>query len=202
MRNQLMALLQEYRSLQQELGVSVPPKHLLTPVRLKSGLGWYLLSECVDEERLMIRLSGTKIDDLFAKNITGLDIFDVMPKEIVPQTKKYFCGIIDQKVGGYSDRVIYDHNLTPYHMHSIALPLADDAGEVRFIISAVLLGRRDQAAHKIQPNKVDMKYHYFNCGGTIPDELDFPLIDIDQKLSALASGDVQWNDERGFNIAG
>lgn len=200
MGHQLSWLWHEYQAIQKEHNVIIPPKSVLRPARLLAGLGWYVITEYIDRDHLMVRLSGTKIDDVFGRNVTGMNTLDLLSVDDLDALKNYSETIINDLVGGCSKRVIFDRDFMPYLLHGMSLPLADGNGRARYIVTAMLLERDREIDGNASPETIErikrhIDYEFFNIGA---EKDHIAMVDVDERLDQLKPSKLQWRDGRNF----
>ncbi|MCK0068057.1 PAS domain-containing protein [Kordiimonas laminariae] len=86
----------------------------------------------VDE--IFIRLSGTKLDRILGREVTGENLFDLLPPELCEEEKSYYQHMKDSGCAGMLTRAAQNLNNFPIVYRTVHLPLADKEGNLKYWI--------------------------------------------------------------------
>lgn len=150
----------------------MPAKSSLSPEALKPHLPHIGIFERVARHDIQVRLFGTKLDIKFGKTMTGVNLFDTHAREQWDFYADYYASILDTPVGCRMYREILDELDEVIHTVSLALPMADEAGEVRFMVGMLLMESESPLNDPIDTARVDqakvISLEYVDIGHGLP----------------------------------
>ncbi|TNE60843.1 MAG: PAS domain-containing protein [Alphaproteobacteria bacterium] len=129
-------LVDYWQHLKSECG-TVPSRRRFNPMDVPWLLPSIFLLERRDRFDLHVRLVGTALDALATRPLTGQNYLSYYPENEWPAYDRYFGAVVGQPCGGWMDRMVTTTSGHGYRALSLALPLATEAGEVRYIIGLI-----------------------------------------------------------------
>jgi len=143
------------------------------------------LSEWSGDKDLIIVQSGTVLDRLIGEDLTGSNLFDMIPLPFRAAEHRYYEALRDTPCAGMLTRSAPNHQSKHTIYRTIQLPLLDPFGEVRYFVGtgAVL----DEAQIIAEGGEIDVdemqlvERHFFDIGAGLP-ESDVDMSDPDPKV--------------------
>jgi hypothetical protein len=132
-------LLAHWQSLPVAEGAKVPAKSTLSPEVIKPYLANVGIFERVDRYELQVRLFGTQLDEKFGKAMTGANLFDIHPREQWDFYADCYESMLDTPAGCRMVREAIDTNNRVIHGVNLALPMADEDGETRYLVGLLFM---------------------------------------------------------------
>jgi hypothetical protein len=187
-RNTLAALLAAYRRCCPPGGAGVPRREDLTLADLADLLGWEFFAEWVAPDSITVRLSGTHIDYVLGRSVTGVNFFEKYRPHDRALYARFYAAIADHPCGGYTVRQVIVGGDEAYDYHSIYLPLARRASYVP-IVGAVWVGQFERvAARRVEGHQPDFRalgrIGLFDIGFGVPAG-DLETVDIAAVIAAI-----------------
>lgn len=165
-------LLDYWRTLPVAEGTKVPAKVALSPDALRSHLGNIGIFERIERYDLRVRLFGTRLDIGFGKSMTGANLFDTHAREQRDFYADYYASLLDTPVGCRMFREILDENDEVIHSVSLALPLADETGDVCYLVGMLLMESDSPLNDPIDTSRIDqakvIRLEYLDIGHGLP----------------------------------
>lgn len=131
------------------------------------------LSEWNGDKDLIIVQSGTVLDRLIGEDLTGRNLFDMIPAPFRAPEHRYYEALRDTPCAGMLTRSAPNHQNKHTIYRTIQLPLLDPFGEVCYFVGtgAVL----DAAQIIAEGGKIDVdemelvERHFFDIGAGVPE---------------------------------
>ena len=152
---------------------SIPAK---TTLRL-GGLGTVLpnivLSEWLDEDKIIIRLAGTMVEEMTGQALAGVNLLDLTPATQRHDIGRVYTNLFTVPCGFHISESIRVGDGKKYTLAALVLPLADADGAACFAIGQYALSRngfeenRFEAASIIEHRQIDM-FGYIDVGHGLP----------------------------------
>ena len=114
---------------------SLPRKTDLSPAALKSILPIMTIYDCQLPISVEVRLSGTVIDERQGGAITGINILEAVSQDYRERASNVFSRILTDQVGLFLSRQNWFDNTNNREIVSIFLPVNDNNGETKQIVS-------------------------------------------------------------------
>lgn len=126
-----VATVLEFWMRQYEKAGAIPTKSALDPVNFPKSLPYSWIYEYLEEEdSFHCRLSGSEIDEIWGKRLSGNNLREIFPDGVWQGTYQRMCHVI--RTPAIMHARIYKSTRTPA-VERLALPLADKDGKVRFV---------------------------------------------------------------------
>lgn len=120
--------------LQQEAG-GVPPRSAFNPNAVRDLLPYISLMERRAADDLHVRLAGTAIDNLSPTPLTGRNYLEYCPPEDKAQYLDAATAMVEVPCGFLLKRAVTFRDGHVHELSSLALPMKDAAGEIRYLLS-------------------------------------------------------------------
>jgi len=151
---------------------SVCPKRAdFSSIRIGAFLAEVFISEWQNEDVLHIIQAGTKLDRLLGKDITGRNIFEVLPPELVDDERSYYKTLRETPCAGMITRHARNLNGRPFVYRTMQLPLLDPHGEIRYFVGTGVVLTDEVLEHEfgVSTFKVELlERKYFDIGAGMP----------------------------------
>lgn len=170
--SQFDIFLDYWRSLPCEAGCDIPRKSAFNPADVKKLLPCITIHERLGRCDMRCRLTGTAIDEMFGRNFTGINLFDLYD----PADHDFFAGLHDNMLNIPCGSRAWRHVLMPDGEHfiieSLHLPMANDAGERIYLITLMLpqaeYAPEQTAAHETSMATLEKTVEYLDLGFGLP----------------------------------
>lgn len=147
-------LLAYWRTMPIAEGAKVPAKSALSPSSLKPHLPNIGIFERLGRYDVQIRLFGTQLDEKFGKPMTGVNLFDFLPENQWEFYADLYEVTLDAPAGCRLVRKSVDKNDNVITGESLILPLADEAGEVRYTVGILLMESESPLDYPLDASKL------------------------------------------------
>lgn len=133
------------------------------------------MSQWVSHESLIILASGSKLVDILGEDITGKNIYGLVPTTYSRPQMDYYNALHDQPCAGALTRWGASLKERPFVYRTMQLPLSGDTGEVQFFVgtgvirTTVAQGDR-MAAYEDRINVEQHERIFIDIGAGVPDE--------------------------------
>lgn len=132
-------LVEFWRNLPCPEGKFCPRRSDFSSAQINGSISEVFLSEWEDEESLRVVQSGTVLDRYIGIDMTGKNIFDMTPEELVDDERTYYKALRDQPCAGMITRSMINFANEPFVYRTIQLPLLDPFGDVRYFVGTGFL---------------------------------------------------------------
>ncbi|MCJ9429723.1 PAS domain-containing protein [Kordiimonas marina] len=165
-------LIQFWLKLPREAGRVCPKRADFSSAQINGALPEVFLSEWQDDKLVVVQ-AGTVLDRLIGLDMTGRNIFDILPEPLrIPETL-YYRQLRDQPCAGMISRSTIDFRERPFVYRTIQLPLMDPFGKVRYFVGTGYEVPRDELIAKLGAEAVDhtnlVEREFFDIGAGVPD---------------------------------
>lgn len=167
-------LIKVWRTLPKVSGELCPRKNAFAPLSLGKELKKVVLLEYIKPTEVIVRVIGTEIQDLIHLNMTGRNIFEILPPEHAIAHSNYYKSLCDYPCAGSTERPMRNRSGHAHLACTLHLPLGDDNGNVRYLLGVVeqaVLPKHFTDYRSIgitSANNLSMSYG--DIGAGIPDE--------------------------------
>ena len=118
-------------------------------------------------DEIIIKLSGTRLDRILGREVTGENIFNLLPAELCVEEKGYYQRLKDTGCAGMLTRAAQNLNNFPIVYRTVHLPLADNDGTLKYWIGTGSMLSEEQVRHEyagVNFNTVlDLGREFYNC---------------------------------------
>jgi len=135
------ALLDLWGSLPRQKGYYCPEKSSFSPVSLGKNLKFIFMLEREDHETLLVRVSGSDIRENLGQEITGKNLFDLLPTEYLFSFKEYYTSLQHYPCAGKVIRPVARPTGGRQLLRTLHLPLLDHNGHARFFVGVMNVER-------------------------------------------------------------
>lgn len=153
-------------------GAVCPKRSDFSSIQIGAFLAEVFISEWKEDGGLQIIQAGTKLDHLLGQDITGLDIFDVLPPELVEDERAYYQALRDTPCAGMITRRAKNLQGKPFVYRTMQLPLLDPYGKIScFVGTGVALSYENQIAEfgVLNDENVELlERKFFDIGAGLP----------------------------------
>lgn len=150
----------------------VPKRRDFNPMKLHTHLPDIYITELLSDEQLLVRLSGTRIDDNAGYVLKGTNFLDIChPTERALHVTS-FKAMISHPCGVEMTRRIMLSDGRVHQFKSISLPLADREGVPRFIVGITNVA--PNIVYETKVNRSDklrsqvMEFNFVDVGAGVP----------------------------------
>jgi hypothetical protein len=116
------------------IGTHIPTRKQFNPMHIPKMLPYLFMIERLSDDQLIVRLTGTALDEAFEMIATGQNILDLFGAD----QRDFFTSLHDnlskQPCGAVVRRSVTTANGKGYELTSKSLPLASDDGEVKYVV--------------------------------------------------------------------
>ncbi|MFC3051328.1 PAS domain-containing protein [Kordiimonas pumila] len=155
-------------------GLVCPKRSDFSSIRIGAFLAEVFISEWIGDENLSIIQAGTKLDRVLGKDITGQNIFDVLPLELLAEELKYYHTLRDTPCAGMITRSALNLKGKPVIYRTMQLPLADSHGNVRYFVGTGVALSENILQQEFNITSCDhvelLERLYFDIGAGVPAE--------------------------------
>lgn len=135
------ALANLWLNLPRKKGHFCPHKSSFSPVSLRQHLKSIFLFERQDEDTLMVRVAGSNIREHLGQELTGKNLFDILPTEYAYSYREYYNKLQSYPCAGLVKRPAAKSGGGRQLLKSLHLPLLDGDGIARFFVGALQVER-------------------------------------------------------------
>ncbi len=115
-------------------------------------------------DQITIRLSGTKLDRILGREVTGENLFDLLPAELLEEEMIYYSHLRDTACAGMLTRAAKNLKNMPIVYRTIHLPLVNRHGELKYWIGS---------GSVLSETQVEREYAGVNLGAALDLGRDF-----------------------------
>ncbi len=115
-------------------GKVCPKRSDFSSAEINGSIAEVFLSEWEAEDRLCVVQAGTVLDRHIGIDMTGKNIFDMTPPELVEDERRYYKALRDQPCAGLITRSMINFVNKHFVYRTIQLPLLDPFGHVRYFV--------------------------------------------------------------------
>ncbi|WP_262690569.1 PAS domain-containing protein [Kordiimonas aestuarii] len=157
-------------------GLVCPKRSDFSSARINGSLPEVFLSEWYGNDALVVVQAGTVLDRLIGLDMTGKNIFDMTPPELVADERNYYQLLRDQPCAGFITRSMINFADKPFVYRTVQMPLLDPFHNVRYFVGTGFVIEGKQLEDEF--GKVDFKKaklverHFFDIGAGVPDTSD------------------------------
>lgn len=166
------ALTKLWSGLPRKTGLFCPEKSSFSPVSLRQHLKSVFILERHGENCLRVRVAGSGIREHLGREITGLNLFDLLPTEHLYSYQAYYNNLRHYPCAGHVKRPATMTGGGRHLIQTMHLPLLDKEGEVSFFIGCVHVERmpmrHEEIKHGILKERRDLNIAYLDLGAGIP----------------------------------
>lgn len=132
-----------FHALQQKTGMLVPSRRAFSPSSMRGLLPYLALLEMQSRDAILVRLVGTAVINRGRVDMTGKNLLDFYPEGERERASRHHTRMLQTPCGStFLSREEFGPVTT--YVEIVNYPLADDAGEARFILGiAVETNRRE-----------------------------------------------------------
>ena len=154
-------------------GLVCPKRADFSSARINGSLPEVFLSEWYTDDALVVVQAGTVLDRLLGLDMTGKNIFDVIPPEIKKDELAYYHTLRDQPCAGMITRSALNFAGQPILYRTIQLPLLDPFENVRYFVGTGFVVEGEAAAKEFGTAKFTsarlVERHFFDIGAGVPE---------------------------------
>ncbi|WP_286828665.1 MULTISPECIES: PAS domain-containing protein [Kordiimonas] len=165
-------LIQFWLNLPRPEGSVCPRRSDFSSAQINGSISEVFLSEWEDAEILRVVQAGTVLDRHIGIDMTGKNIFDMTPEELVEDERAYYKALRDQPCAGMITRSMINFADVPFVYRTIQLPLLDPFGNVRhFVGTGVVLKEEDierEFGRRCFRRTRLVERHFFDIGAGLP----------------------------------
>jgi len=121
-------------SLPKENGAVCPAKKDFSPVSLRKHLSSVVLYERMQDNNVIVRVAGTNIREMVGQEITGQNLFDILPPEFLSAYQTFYQNMTSQPCAGVVERPIRGPGGSAFLVKTLQLPLTDTTGNIRYFL--------------------------------------------------------------------
>lgn len=115
-------------------GAVCPKRSDFSSIRIGAFLAEVFISEWKGSDDLQIIQAGTKLDRLLGRDITGINVFDILPPELVEEEREYYRILKETPCAGMITRHAKNLKGKPFVYRTMQLPLLDPRGDVHYFV--------------------------------------------------------------------
>ncbi|MFC4347822.1 PAS domain-containing protein [Kordiimonas lipolytica] len=119
----------------------LPRRSDLSPMRFGKFLPQICVTEMIGKMNLPIRYAGSAFERAAGYPLNGVNYYDLLPDQFRKSVAAFHDYIVDTPCGAFVRDIISTNSGSRYLHETLHLPLADDAGKVRYVM-AYGLGRK------------------------------------------------------------
>jgi len=150
-------LVQHWMSLPKRLHPHVPCKKDIQLPKLARIAPYLGMAEDAGPYKLWVRLLGSSVDESIGINMQQTNAFDVYHESARDWLQALFRGMWDQPMGTLH-KLTYNHSKKPlYSLKVLHLPLCDEDGAVKFVVSTFERGETLIDFEAYEPNPIRTK---------------------------------------------
>ncbi|MFC4347259.1 PAS domain-containing protein [Kordiimonas lipolytica] len=168
-------LVQFWLNLPRPEGQVCPRRSDFSSAQINGSISEVFLSEWEDSEVLRVVQAGTVLDRHIGIDMTGTNIFDMTPEELVEDERTYYKALRDQPCAGMITRSMINFADVPFVYRTIQLPLLDPFGKVVYFVGTGVVIEGDDLVAQFGRRSFRrtrlVERHFFDIGaGTPPPE--------------------------------
>lgn len=139
MGEQEKELLKYWQGLRREEGEIVPRRAAINPRDIHRLLPLMIIHERLQPNVMMIRLTGTKVDEILGKNYSGTNVFDIYDSEFHAWLRALHDVILDTPCGARVTGLVTLEDGASFEMSSLHLPMNNARGETTFLLGLIFI---------------------------------------------------------------
>jgi hypothetical protein len=154
-------------------GQACPKRADFSSAKVNGMLPEMFLSEWNGDKNLIIVQSGTVLDRLIGEDITGSNLFDMIPFAFRAAEHRYYEALRDTPCAGMLTRSAPNHQNKHTIYRTIQLPLLDPFGKVCYFVGTGMV--LDEAQIVAEGGEIDLnemqlvERHFFDIGAGLPE---------------------------------
>lgn len=158
--------------------LNLVPKHRdFNPMKLHTYLPNIYITELLSDEQLLVRLSGTALDENAGYGLKGTNFLDLCQPTERQLHVKTFKAMIGQPCGVEMIRRVILNDGRTHQFKSVSLPLADPEGVPRFIVGITIVAAN-----------IAYEANVYRSGKLRTKVLDYSFIDIGAGTPPMPKG--------------
>lgn len=165
-------LVQFWLNLPRPEGQVCPRRSDYSSAQINGSISETFLSEWDDDDCLRVVMAGTVLDRYIGIDMTGKNIFDMTPEELVDDERTYYQALRDQPCAGLITRSMINFADVPFVYRTIQLPLLDPFGEVRYFVGTGLVFEGDELEREFGQRNFRrtrlVERRFFDIGAGVP----------------------------------
>jgi hypothetical protein len=130
-------LVELWRAMPRDIDTLCPDKAHFSPMDMRQHLCSVMLYEKHSNDKIIVRVAGTRMETYLGHDLTGKNIFDVFPPEHMRAYDTYFKELVRNPCAGMVERPIRGSGGHAQLIKSLHLPMTDKTGEIRYLIGVV-----------------------------------------------------------------
>ena len=172
-RGTLSAIWTQWLHLFKEAGNVIPQKKSISMQRFKDALPDMIIAERTGPDEILVRLSGTRIDEMRGFVISGKNFLDIVQNHLRHRINAIYTHVSNTPCGFYISEDLALSSGKIMELDILVLPLADANGEIRFFLSGYHFSNRhlfnpfEDNALQVRPRKIN-KLAFIDLGFGIP----------------------------------
>ncbi|WND01623.1 PAS domain-containing protein [Temperatibacter marinus] len=176
MPEKLLALWNYWQQLPKNGAYKVPLKKDFLPQEIVEILPHIVIQEVMDRDTVLLRLTGTILDQIWGENTSGSNTIDYAHPSVQEYTKTHYEGICNPPCGSYAIENRKNAMGLRKHIHMLNLPLANKAGQPVYRVACLF----EESAIKETMDEYELKVYdhskitlmrYFDLGNGIHKDL-------------------------------
>ncbi len=167
-------LIRFWLNLPRPAGSVCPKRSDFSSARINGSLPEVFLSEWYGDDALVVVQAGTILDRLIGLDMTGKNIFDMTPAELVHDERMYYKALREQPCAGLITRSMINFADKPFIYRTVQLPLIDPFHNVRYFVGTGFVIEGEQMEAEF--GNIDFKKarlaerRFFDIGAGVPTE--------------------------------
>lgn len=161
-----------WASLPRKTGYYCPDKTSFSPVSLRQHLKAIFMFERADEDTMLVRVAGSSIREHLGQELTGKNLFDILPSEYVYSFRDYYNKLRDFPCGGVVNRTAAKSDGGRQLLKTYHLPLLDSDSIPRFFVGALKVERLpmyfDEVKNGIMAPRKSLEMFHIDLGAGTP----------------------------------
>lgn len=156
-------------------GAVCPKRSDFSSIRIGAFLAEVFISEWKDHDTLQIIQAGTKLDRLLGQDITGLNIFELLPPELLEEERSYYSLLRDTPCAGMITRHAKNLKNQPFVYRTMQLPMLDPRGNIQYFVgTGVALSAVTQLEEfgALNDDNIELlERKFFDIGAGVPQDV-------------------------------
>ncbi len=169
------ALANLWASLPRKKGYFCPEKSSFSPVSLRQHLTAIFMFERQDEDTLLVRVAGSGLREHLGQEITGKNLFDLLPTEYAYSYREYYNSLQELPCAGLVKRPAAKSGGGRQLLKTLHLPLLDVDGIARFFVGALQVERLplhfEEIRNGIMAPRMNLEMQHIDLGAGLPGEM-------------------------------
>lgn len=164
-----------WRNLGKEVGKPVPAKADIRIGGLGATLPNIVISERIDDDKVVIRLAGSAMEDMTGRPLAGLNLLDLTPSSQRERIARVYNNLFTAPCGFHIAESLRTDGGKRFVLAALVLPLLSPEGDARFTIGQYAITRNGFEDTDIKPNAVIEHrqidaFGYIDIGFGLPDQ--------------------------------